>query len=106
MVNDAVAVLVSAKRGIGPAEAVVTVLRGAKAPLIVEAPRPGRLAAGFAVKETATPKRRSSIANGLTVTTSQTAEPEPLLRVTGAKPPSAVLVAATGAVRPPPAPFT
>ena len=47
--NAAVAELVSAKRGIGPLEAVVTVLRGAKVPLIVEAPRPGRFAAGLAV---------------------------------------------------------
>ena len=49
MVNDAVSVLVPANLGTGPLEAPVAKLRGARAPLIVEAPGPGRFNTGFAV---------------------------------------------------------
>ena len=92
-----IALLVSAKRGTGAlTEAVVTVLNGAKLPLVVMVPMPGRFEPGLAVKAAEIAKYMVSKFSGLLSMTSQTAVALPLAMGSGAIPPSDVLVAEAG----------
>src|SRR5579864_4990047 len=79
MLHALAATEVSANRGIGSvAEALTSVLMGAKLPPIVAVPRPGEFAPGLAVYEMYTGTVRLSTTPGLTWRTSYTASPTPV----------------------------